>query len=330
MGRDRRTPRGTRRSALGCGEKRVSVGVVVNPVAGGGRMRRQWPRIEEALRRQFGAIRVEETRAVGDAIAMARMLALTGSTLIVAAGGDGTIGEVVDGMLGAREERGRVPELGIVPVGTGSDLARCLGLPTSVDGVAERIAAATPRLIDAGRVGYLDDNGALASRHFVNISSVGISGPIARAVNVAKSGGGLSGKGVFLWHTVKEILRYRLQTLRVTVDGAVCYEGSIALVAVANGRYFGGGMLIAPDAAQDDGLAEIVIVKGQSKLALLRDLRLVYSGAHKGRPSCLFLRGRSILIEPIGEPALVEVDGECPGRVPASIEILHRVLPVRC
>lgn len=308
----------------------MSVGVVVNPVAGGGRMRRQWPQIEQALKQQFGEIRVEETSATGDAIAMARMLALTGSTLIIAAGGDGTIGEVVDGMLGARDELGSVPELGIVPVGTGSDLARCLGLSTTIEGVAQRIASASPRLIDAGRVGFVDDHGALASRHFVNIASFGISGPIARAVNVAKSGGGMSGIGVFLWHTVKEIVRYRLQSLRVSVDGKVAFEGLAALVAVANGRYFGGGMLIAPDALQDDGLAEIVIVKGQSKFSMLKDLRLVYSGAHKGLPSCLFLRGRTILIEPIGDPALVEVDGESPGRVPASIEILPRVLPVRC
>lgn len=308
----------------------MSVGVVVNPVAGGGRMRRQWPQIEQALKQQFGSIRVEESSATGDAIAMARMLALTGSTLIIAAGGDGTIGEVVDGMLGARDELGSVPELGIVPVGTGSDLARCLGLSTSIEGVAQRIASARPRLIDAGRVGYIDDHGALASRHFVNIASFGISGPIARAVNGAKSGGGMSGMSVFLWHTVKEIIRYQPQALRVSVDGKVEYEGSAALVAVANGRYFGGGMLIAPDAEQDDGLAEIVVIKGQSKFSMLRDLRLVYSGAHKGLASCLFLRGRSILIEPIGDPALVEVDGESPGRVPASIEILPRVLPVRC
>jgi len=308
----------------------MSVGVVVNPIAGSGRMGKLWPDIAKALAAQFGEIRVEETRGEGDACSLARKLSLTGSTLVIAAGGDGTISAVVDGMLQARTELGATPELGIVPVGTGSDLARCLAVSTALDGVAAQIAQAQPRLIDAGRIDFVDDHGALASRHFVNIASFGLSGPTSRAVNTAKSSGRMPGKGVFLWHTVKEIVRYRFQIVRVTVDDLVAFEGQIALVAVANGNYFGGGMLIAPDAVQDDGLAEIVIVKGTSKLSLLKDLRLVYSGAHKTLPSCLFLRGRKVMIEPIGDPALVDIDGESPGRLPATIEILHKVLPVRC
>lgn len=308
----------------------MSVGVVVNPIAGGGRMRREWPAIAQDLTRHFGTISIEETQAAGDACTLARKLALTGASLVIAAGGDGTISEVVDGLLQARAEAGSVPELGIVPIGTGCDLARCLGIDTSVDGAAARIAQAKPRLIDAGRVDFIDDHGALASRHFVNITSLGLSGPAARAVNGAKRDGAMAGKSVFLWHTVKEIIRYRFQTVRVTIDDAVAFEGSIALVAIANGRYFGAGMMIAPDAQQDDGLAEIVIVKGTSKFALLRDLRLVYSGRHRSLASCVFLRGRKILVEPIGDPALIDIDGESPGRIPATVEIFHKVLPVRC
>jgi diacylglycerol kinase (ATP) len=307
----------------------MSVGVVVNPVAGGGRMRREWPAIAHALTERFGAITIEETQAAGDACTLARKLSLIGATIVIAAGGDGTISEVVDGLLQARVESGSVPELGIVPIGTGSDLARCLGIGTAASGIAAQIADAKPRLIDAGRVDFIDDHGALASRHFVNITSLGLSGPAARAINSARRGAG-AGKGVFLWHTVKEILRYRFQAVRVTIDDAVAFEGSIALVAIANGRYFGAGMMIAPDALQDDGLAEIVIVKGTSKFALLRDLRLVYSGAHRNLGSCVFLRGKKVLVEPVGDPALIDIDGESPGRIPATIEIMRQVLPVRC
>lgn len=307
----------------------MTVGVVVNQTAGGGRMRRQWPAITKALTEHFGAIRIEETQAPGDGCTLARKLSLTGASLVIAAGGDGTISEVVDGLLQARAESGHVPDLGFIPIGTGSDLARCLGISTSVEGVVARIAQTKPRLIDSGRVDFIDDHGALASRYFINITSFGLSGPAARAVNAARRSA-VAGKGVFLWHTVKEIIRYRFQTVRVTVDDLVAFEGGIALVAVANGRYFGAGMMIAPDALQDDGLAEIVIVKGTSKFALLRDLRLVYSGAHRTLSSCVFLRGRRILVEPVGDPALIDIDGELPGRAPASIEMLHRVLPVRC
>ena len=109
------------------------------------------------------------------------------------------------------------------------------------------------------------------------------------------------GRLVFLFHTVREMLRYKFQNVRVTVDGGEPIEARIALVAIANAPYFGGGMKIAPDAAPDDALFEVVIVRGASKFSLLMDLRLVYSGAHKSLASCTILRGRKIVVEPLGD-----------------------------
>jgi len=310
------------------------VGCVVNPTAGSGRMGRKWPEVSQALKRHFPELRIEETRASGDACALARKFAIEGVGLVIAAGGDGTVSEVVDGLLEARDEGAAACELGVVPIGTGSDLARSLGLSGDPVAVAARIASATARKLDAGRVDFIDDHGALCTRHFVNIASFGLSGPTARAVNQAKRESRMSGKALFLWHTIREIIRYRFQHVRVTVDGGEPVEGRIALVAVANGRYFGGGMMIAPEAAQDDGLAEVVIVLGTSKLSMLKDLRLVYSGSHRGLPSCRFLRGRKVTIEPVGDAllngALVDIDGESPGRIPATVEMLPGALQVRC
>ncbi|RUU42961.1 diacylglycerol kinase family lipid kinase, partial [Mesorhizobium sp. M2C.T.Ca.TU.002.02.1.1] len=134
-----------------------------------------------------------------------------------------------------------------------------LGLPKKVDAVLKRIAEATPRKVDAGRICYIDDHGALASRHFINIASLGLSGATDRAVNADKRKGRMSAKALFLWRTVVEFIRYRFQDVRITVDDGAPVEARMALVAVANGKFFGGGMMIAPDAELTDGQFDIVI-----------------------------------------------------------------------
>lgn len=310
-----------------------AVGVVVNPVAGGGAMRRRWPQISAAITARFGEVTVLETRRPGEAGILAGRLAAEGAALVIAAGGDGTISEAVDGLVRARLKTGRSTDLGIVPVGTGSDLARGLGMAGDVVSLVDRMATADGRPLDAGLVEFLDDGGRAADRHFINIASLGLSGPTDRAVNAAKSALRRSGQAVFLWHTVRELLRYRFQTVRVLVDDQAPVEGSIALVAIANAPYFGGGMMIAPDARPDDGLLEIVVVKGVSKFALLKDFRLVYGGAHRRSPSCLFLRGRRIRVEPLGDPAanaaLIDIDGESPGRIPATFTVMPGAVTLR-
>jgi diacylglycerol kinase (ATP) len=311
----------------------MAVGVVVNPVAGGGRMRRRWPAIERVLMRELGALDVKETSGPGDACDLARQLSMDGAELVIAAGGDGTVSEAVDGLLQARSATGNAADLAIVPVGTGSDFARGIGLVADIGKLAARIAGGEKRPIDAGCVNYVGDDGALASRHFINIASLGLSGPIDRTVNAARSAGRLSGKPVFLFHTVRELLRYKFQDVRVTVDDGEPIEARIALVAIANAPFFGSGMKIAPDAAADDALFEVVIVRGVSKLSLLMDLRLVYSGAHKALASCTILRGKKIVVEPLGEldanAALLDIDGESPGRIPATFEVIPAAVTVR-
>jgi diacylglycerol kinase (ATP) len=311
----------------------MAVGVVVNPVAGSGRMRREWPKIEHVLTKSLGQLDVKQTSGPGEACDLARQLAMDGAELVIAAGGDGTVSETVGGLLQAREATGQGADLAVVPIGTGTDLARGLGLVADVETIAARIAGGEQRTIDAGRVCFVNDDGLLTSRHFVNIASLGVSGPTDRAVNAAKRSGYLSGRLVFLFHTVREMLRYRFQDVRVTVDDGEPIEARIALIAVANAPYFGCGMKIAPDAAADDALFEVVIVRGASKLKLVADLRLVYSGAHKSLGSCTFLRGKKIVVEPQGDlaanAALLDMDGESPGRIPATFEVIPGAITVR-
>lgn len=310
----------------------MKVGVVLNPVAGGGRLKRDWPRVAAALKRHFGTFDLRETLAAGDAERLALDFAAGGCGLVIAAGGDGTASEVADGLLQAAGENGRTAELALLPCGTGIDFARGLGLPRDLDALVERIATAKGRAVDAGRISYVDDSGALASRHFINIASAGLSGATDRAVNADKRKGRVSAKALFYWRTVAEFARYRFQDVRITVDGQPPVKARVALVAVANGKFFGGGMMVAPDAVLDDGRFDIVILRAANKAKLIWDLRLVYGGRHRNHPAITMLRGCKVTVEPLGDAAdaaLVDVDGESPGRIPATFEMLPGALTLR-
>lgn len=321
----RREPRG--------GGRCVKVGVILNPVAGGGRLKRNWPQAADLFGRYFDDFQLRETQAAGDAERLAIDLAISGVDLVIAAGGDGTASEVADGLLQAFDETGRQAELAILPCGTGADFARGLDLPASLEPAMEKIVQAQARAIDAGRISYVDDHGVLASRYFINIASLGLSGPIDRAVNADRRKGKGSAKALFFWRTVCEFVRYRFQNLRVTMDDGAPFEARVALVAVANGRYFGGGMMIAPDAVLDDGLFDIVILRAASKLRLILNLGLVYGGRHRNHPAITILRGRKVVVEPLDAPegndALIDIDGESPGRIPATFEIVPAALKLR-
>ena len=312
----------------------MKVGVVLNPIAGGGKLKRHWPEAARSLKKHFGDFDLRETQTSGDAERLAIDLAANGCDLVIAAGGDGTASEVADGLLQAEHETGRVIELGLLPCGTGIDFARGLGLTGEIEEALARIAGASPRKVDAGRICYIDDHGALATRHCINIASLGLSGVTDRAVNSDKRKGQVSVKALFFWRTVLEFIRYRFQDVRITIDDGEPVEARMALVAVANGRFFGGGMMIAPDAELSDGLFDIVILRAAGKLGLIRDIRLLYGGRHRNHPAITILRGRKVLVEPLGDAekngALVDIDGESPGRIPATFEILPGALTLRC
>jgi diacylglycerol kinase (ATP) len=309
----------------------MKAGVIMNPVAGGGRLKRHWPEIDAALKAAFGDFDLRETQAAGDGSTLAMDLAANGCGLVIAAGGDGTLSEVADGLINAAAEGSRAA-LGMLPCGTGTDFARGIGLEGSFAATIRRLADSKGRPIDAGRVSYIDDHGALASRHFINLASLGVSGAIARAVNGDGRKGRVSAKALFYWHTVAEFIRYRFQDVRITVDDGEPVEARVGLVAAANGKFCGGGMMLAPDAQLDDGQFDIVILRAAGKFGLIRDIRLLYGGRHRNHPSITILRGRRVTVEPLLANAgrtLIEADGESPGRIPATFEILPGAITLR-
>jgi YegS/Rv2252/BmrU family lipid kinase len=299
--------------------------VIVNPRSRGGVTGRRWASLEPLLRDALGALDVEHTRAPRDAERIAREGVRAGAELVVAAGGDGTASEVVAGLLGAG--LGGYAEVAFLPLGTGGDLARAIGIAGPIESVIEQIARGKSRPMDAGRAQFALRDGSERTTHFANIASLGVSGLVTQLVNEAPKQ--LGGRASFFIGTVRAIARWRAAPARIRVDGALVHEGPLHLAAIANGRYFGGGMHVAPDARWDDGRFDVVVVRGDGgKARLLTRFPRLYSGSHLALPDCSQCRGTIVEAESDTETWL-EIDGEPLGRLPARFECLPGALRLR-
>ena len=299
--------------------------MIVNPKSRGGATGRRWPAIEAKLRDALGAIEIERTRGPRDAERIAREGVRAGAEVVIAAGGDGTTSEVVAGILGAG--LGSYTEVALLPLGTGGDLARGLGLAGSLDDAIARIAGGKSRPIDAGRAQFTTRDGRELTTHFINIASLGVSGLVTQLVNDAPKTFG--GRVSFFLGTVRAIARWRAVPVTLRLDGAVVHEGPLHLAAVANGRYFGGGMHVAPEARFDDGVFDLVVFRGDGgKGRLLRKFPLIYSGRHLTLADVTQHRG--VVVEASSNAELwLEIDGEPLGRAPARFACLPGALRLR-
>lgn len=298
--------------------------VVVNPMSAGGRTGRQWPLIREALVHAGVDYDYRLTGRAGEATALTRAALRDGAERVVVVGGDGTLNEVLNGFFDeAGEPLAPRAALGMVPSGTGGDFRRSVGIPLHVAAAAALIARGDRRRVDVGRIDYAGDGRV---RHFVNIADCGIGGEVAARVN--RSGKAAGGKATFLYHSLAALVRFGGRRLRVDVDGVV-RERRLANVVVANGRYFGGSMLIAPDADVGDGLFDVVLVDQIAWPRALTGMRHLYDGSHVGRPGIEVLRGRRVVVTPLEDaPVLFDVEGEQVGAAPATLTCLAGALEI--
>ena len=240
--------------------------------------------------------------------------------MLVVVGGDGTVNEVVNGIAGREDV-----ELAVIPRGTGWDFVRTYGIPRRLeDAVAVALRGRT-RVIDLGRALYRSWDGSDGESLFANIASAGMSGAIAKRSN--ESSKALGGKASYLWATLAVFSRWRSDEVRVTVDGEE-RRGRMHDVVVANGRYFGGGMKICPEAEPDDGLFDVLLIGDLTKRDLLLTLPKTYRGKHLPHPKAEVLRGAVVELE-TPEPLPVELDGEQPGTTPARFEVVPQALRLR-
>lgn len=301
--------------------------VIVNPRSRSGATGRRVEDLRGLLRDRLGPLEIESTRCPRDAERIAREAVRSGVERLIVAGGDGTTSEVVTGVLEAG--LGDHARIALLPLGTGGDLARALGVPRQIDAAIERIAADRPRRVDAGRAQYRGADGATHSTFFLNVASVGLSGLVTALVNDAPKH--LGGRISFLIGTLRGIARFRALPARVRVDGVLIYEGPLTLATAANGRFFGGGMCVAPNAAIDDGMLDLTLIGDVSKARLLRSLPRLYAGTHLGLEDVRSGRGRCIEIAPIGESERsgelrIEIDGEPLGAAPVMFEAIPKAV----
>jgi diacylglycerol kinase (ATP) len=243
-----------------------------------------------------------------------------GASRLVIVGGDGSVNEVVNGVVGA----GSV-ELAVIPRGTGWDFVRTFDIPRDLDRAIDIALNGTVREIDAGSVTYRTWAGDEAQSYFANVGSAGISGAIAQRAN--ESSKKLGGKVSYYWATLAVFIRWQTGEMRVTV-GDEARTGRMIDAMICNGRFLGGGMMMCPDARPNDGLFDVLLIGDVTKRDLAFVLPKTYTGKHLPHPRLELLRGRVVTVD-ADEPLPIELDGEQPGTTPARFEVVPRALRLR-
>ena len=300
--------------------QRISAGrtvFLVNPASANGSTGRRWPEISHRAAAAGLTGNALLSDRPGDLTRLAREAVDAGASLLVVVGGDGTVNEVANGIAG----RDGV-EIAVIARGTGWDFVRTYGIPRKIDEAVAVAREGRPREVDLGRVAYRTWAGGEAE---ANIASAGMSGAIAQRANETSKA--LGGKASYLWATLAVFARWRATQVRVTV-GEETRSGAMHDVVVANGRFFGGGMMICPDATPDDGRFDVLLIGDLTKRDLLVTLPKTYRGKHLPHPKAELLRGSTVTVE-APEPLPIELDGEQPGTTPARFQIVPRALRVR-
>ena len=294
---------------------------LVNPASANGSTGRRWPELARraAAAGLEGATLFSERQ--GHLAELAREAALDGAELLVVVGGDGSVNEVANGLAGL----GRQPEVAIVPRGTGWDFSRTFGIPRKVDDAVHVALEGDVRTIDVGRASYRAWDGSDATTSFANVASAGMSGAIAQRANETTKA--LGGKASYLWATFAVFSGWEATEIEVVVDD-VRRTGRMFDVVVANGRFFGGGLQICPEAEPDDGLFDVLTIGDVTKRDLVLTMPKMYRGTHLPHPKAELLRGSSVTVTS-ETPLPIELDVEQPGTTPATFEVAAGALRLR-
>jgi YegS/Rv2252/BmrU family lipid kinase len=230
------------------------------------------------------------------------------------------VNEVANGLAGVDG-----PEVAVIARGTGWDFVRTYGIPRKVADAVEVARGGATREIDLGRATYRAWSGGEETSYFANVASAGMTGAIAQRANETTKA--LGGKASYLWATFAVFAGWKAGEIRVSVDGAE-RSGRMHDVVVANGRSFGGGMIICPEAEPDDGLLDVLLIGDLTKRDLMVTLPKTYRGRHLPHPKAESLRGKVVTVD-APEPLPVELDGEQPGTTPVRFEVVPKALRLK-
>lgn len=292
---------------------------VVNPKSANGNTGRRWAELAAVIGRTLSDFGVEFTRGEMDAMHITRRALKNGYECIVAVGGDGTINEVTNGFFEDGKAINPQAALGVLPRGTGGDFRKTFDWELDDDAAIGRLKTPDTRPFDVGVLEFRGHDGATKQRYFANICSFGASGLVDQEVNRTSKvfGGTVS----FMVGSVKALLKYRDVKVRVSFDGGAPEALDVTTLSVCNGRFFGGGMKVAPEADVSDGLFDVTVWSGYTLRDFVVRSRGVYSGAHVNWKGTRTLRARSVSAES-DDQVLIDCDGEQPGMLPARFTLL--------
>jgi YegS/Rv2252/BmrU family lipid kinase len=291
---------------------------IVNLHAGAGAARHRWPAVARLLEERLGPLVAHFTEGPGHATLLARQLAGAGFDPLIAVGGDGTLNEVVNGILSSASG----VRLGVLPLASSGDFARTIGL-AGLRHAIEALATGEVRKVDVVRTRFRGPDGEVCERHFVNVASFGLGAEAVRRVRGWIRV--LPGRARYLAAALPTLAAGRGFDVRLWLDDAAPAEFHVTTVALANGRYQGGGILIAPQAAIDDGLVDVTLVERVGVSEVAANLRLLYSGGICSHPKVHHWRAARVRAEARTATPL-EMDGEPVGTLPLEAEVLPRSL----
>lgn len=285
--------------------------LIVNEYAGKGKTKKRWPKLQRYLQNYGLQYDVHFTSKPKEAVEIARQAAENHYSRVIAVGGDGTVNEVVNGIAG------RNTIFGVLPTGTGNDLARMLDIPRKLDLAVRRLWNQNEKQIDLMELNGMYIAGAIG---------IGFDGAIAEDINRAswKKRAGTLG---YVLSMLKLLVTFQPFRLDLEIDNRTILFRKCWLVAVGNSKFYGGGMKICPDAVHDDGWLDVCVVHSMSRMELLKLFPSVFSGKHIFHPHVLCLRGKAV--EVLTDPIVpIHGDGEMIGKTPGKIRIHPRALHV--
>lgn len=297
---------------------------IVNPVSANGSTGKEWPIFEKAIKASGIDLDYIFTEYPMHAKSLAQEALKAGYEIIMSVGGDGTMNEVLNGFFDEGELINENASLAIFSKGTGCDAIRTIGIDKDVSSIIEVLKNGKSRRLDVGLAEFMHYEGKMTQRYFLNVSDVGIGGETTYRVN--KNSKALKGFLSFLMGALATMISYKNKDFEIIIDDITINERLNSII-VANGKYFGGGMKIAPMADMNDGYFDIIIIGNINKFDFLINFPKIYKGEHMNHPKLMYYRGKKIRVNS-KQKALIEVDGEQPGVVEAKFEILPNKLKV--
>ncbi|RAK04212.1 YegS/Rv2252/BmrU family lipid kinase [Halanaerobium saccharolyticum] len=297
---------------------------IINPAAAGGKTAKIWPKKNKYVKKEFINFDEVYTKKSGEAVKFAQKAVEENYDYIMSVGGDGTVNEIINGMLLAEKKEIRT-KLIIYPLGTGSDLSRTLNLPTNIDDFIELVKREKSKSIKVVAAEFFNYQQQKRKRYFINIADCGMGAVVAKKLN--KSRKKLDGSLSYLVKIFQTLFNYRNKEIKVEADDKLLYQGKIKSVIIAHGNYFGGGIKIAPEADLFSDKLNLVLLKDFSKLGIILNLIKAYKGKHLSHSLVESYQVEKIKIT-TQERVELELDGESLGLCDASFEISRKEIEI--